>query len=164
MSEPPYQANPRISFGLGMVGCFLPLWNSLSFMNVHKWQTEPEVVFSSDASGSWGCGTIWATRWIQCEWQSTWVGALKELLPIILACAIWGASWSHKPIQVLCDNVAVIEIIRVKTSKCRDIMHPLRCLHFFLAYHDCTLQAMHVRGVLNVAADAISRIRVQVLH
>ena len=147
--------------------CFLPVWNSRSFMSIHKKRTEPDVIFSSDASGSWGCGAIWATRWIQCEWQSTWVGksiALKELLPIVLACAIWGALWSHKRIQVLCDNAAVIEIINAKTSRCRDIMHLLRCLHFFLAYHDCTLQAVHVPGVLNVAADAISRNRPQVLR
>ena len=43
-------------------------------------------------------------------------------------------------------------------------MHLLRCLHFFLAYRDCTLQAVHVPGVLNVAADAISRNRPQVLR
>lgn len=158
---------PEFHSDLAWWECFLPVWNSRSFMSMHKRQTEPEVVFSSDASGSWGCGAIWATNWIQCEWQTTWVGksiALKELLPIVLACAIWGASWSHKRIQVLCDNAAVIEIINAKTSKCRDIMHLLRCLHFFLAYHDCTLQAVHVPGVLNVAADAISRNRMQVLR
>ena len=43
-------------------------------------------------------------------------------------------------------------------------MHLLRCLHFFLAYYDCTLRAVHIPGVLNVAADAISRNRIQVLH
>ena len=123
---------PEFRSDLAWWECFLPLWNSWSFMSMHKRQTEPEVVFSSDASGSWGCGAIWATNWIQCEWQATWVGksiALKELQPIVLACAIWGASWSHKRIQVLCDNAAVIEIISAKTSKCRNIMHLLRCLH-----------------------------------
>ena len=82
--------------------------------------------------------------------------ALKELLPIALA---WGKFWSHKRVQVFCDNAAVIEIINEKkTSKCEDIMHLIRCLHFFLAYYDCTLKAV------NVAADAISRNRPQVLY
>ena len=75
--------------------CFLPHWNCRSFMSMHKTQWDPQVVFSSDASGTWGCGAIWSTQWIQCEWQSSWTGksiALKELLPIVLACAIWGAS------------------------------------------------------------------------
>jgi hypothetical protein len=159
--------NPEFHSDLAWWDCFLPVWNSRSFMSMHKRQDEPEVIFSSDASGSWGCGAIWASRWIQCEWQATWVGksiALKELLPIVLACAIWGACWSHKRIQVLCDNAAVIEMINAKTSRCRDIMHLLRCLHFFLAYHDCTLHAVHIPGVLNVAADAISRNRPQVLY
>ena len=147
--------------------CFLPHWNHRSFMSLHKCQGDPQIVFSSDASGTWGCGAIWSNRWIQCEWQTTWSGksiALKELLPIVIACAVWGTSWSHKRIQVLCDNAAVIEIINAKTSKCKEIMHLLRCLYFFLAYYDCTLRAVHIPGVLNVAADAISRNRIQVLH
>lgn len=136
-------------------------------MCIHSKWCDPQVLFSSDASGTWGCGAIWATRWIQCEWQSAWENksiALKELLPIVLACAIWGPSWSHKRVQVSCDNAAVVEIVNTKTSKCKDIMHLLRCLHFFLAYHDCTLKTVHVPGVLNVAADAISRNRPQVLR
>ena len=127
------------------------------------------MVFSSDASESWGCGAIWATNWIQCEWQATM--GRQEYSPqramancLSLCNTGWGASWSHKRIQVLCDNAVVIEIINAKTTKCRDIMHLLRCLHFFLAYHGCTLQAVHVPGVLNVAADAISRNHMQVLH
>ena len=147
--------------------CFLPTWNCRSFMCIHSKRCEPQVLFSSDASGSWGCGAIWATRWIQCEWQSAWENesiALKELLPIVLACAIWGPSWSHKRVQVSCDNAAVVEVVNKKTSKCKDIMHLLRCLHFFLAYHDCTLKAVHVPGVQNIAADAISRNRPQVLR
>lgn len=40
----------------------------------------------------------------------------------------------------------------------------LRCLHFFVAYHDIALRAVHIPGVLNIAADAISRNYMQVLR
>ena len=43
-------------------------------------------------------------------------------------------------------------------------MHLLRCLHFFVVYHDIALRAVHIPGVLNIAADAISRNDMQVLH
>ena len=71
--------------------CFLPHWNCRSFMSMHKMQWDPQVVFSSDTSGTWGYRASWSTQWFQCEWQSSWTGksiALKELLPIVLACAI----------------------------------------------------------------------------
>ena len=114
---------------------FLPNWNCRSFMCIHTSKWDPQVLFSSDASGSWGCGAIWSTQWIQCEWNGVWLDksiALKDLLPIALALALWGKFWSHKQVQVFCDNAVVIEIINAKTSKCEDIMHLIRCLHSIL--------------------------------
>ena len=52
--------------------CFLPSWNSKSMMAVHGKGWNPHIVFSTDASGSWGCGAIWQTRWIQCPWLKEW--------------------------------------------------------------------------------------------
>ena len=68
----------------------------------------------------------------------------KELLPIVLACAIWGPLWVHQQVQVLCDNLAVVEILKSKSSRSADIMHLFRCLYFFLAYHDIALKTVHV--------------------
>ena len=80
------------------------------------------------------------------------------------SCAIWGPPWSHNHVQVLCDNAAVISMVNSKTSKCKDIMHLLRCMHFFLAYYyELTIKAVHIPGVLNTSADVISRNHPQVL-
>ena len=147
--------------------CFLPNCNLRSMMSVHGREWNPHIVFSTDVSGSWGCGAIWQTRWIQCPWLDVWESksiALKELLPIVIACAVWGPSWAHQQVQVMCDNMSVVDIVRSKTSKDKDIMHLLRCLHFFAAVHDIALRAVHVPGILNTAADAISRNYMQVLR
>ena len=80
----------------------------------------------------------------------------EELLPIILACAVWGPLWTHKQVQVQCDNSAVVEVLRTRTSKCWDIKHLLRRLHFFVVQYDIILKATHLPGVLSNAADAIS--------
>ena len=136
---------------------FLPLWNARSLMSVHSKGNNPQIIFSTGASGSWGCGAVWNSKWIQCKWDSFWPDksiALKELL-IVLACAIWGPLWAHSQVQVLCDNVVVISIVNARTSKCKDIMHLL---------YDVTIKAVHIPGVLNNAADAISRNHPQVLH
>ena len=146
---------------------FLPLWNARSLMSVHSKGNNPQIIFSTDASGSWGCGAVWNSKWIQCKWDSFWPDksiALKEFLPIVLACVIWGPLWAHSRVQVLCDNAAVISIVNARTSKRKDIMHLLRYLHFFLAFYDVTIKAVHIPGVLNNAADTISRNHPQVLH
>ena len=139
---------------------FLQNWNGRSMMEVHNPNWHPDVEFSSDASGSWGCGAVWEDRWLQLAWHGTWSDvyiATKELLPIVLACAVWGPHWQHKCVQVYCDNMAVVNILYTQTSKDARIMHLLRCLHFFCASYDLRLRASHIKGVLNTAADAISR-------
>ena len=56
--------------------------------------TLPVVEVTSDASGSWGCGA-WHTSWLQVPWEAAADGlsiAAKELVPIILACKVWGST------------------------------------------------------------------------
>ena len=145
---------------------FLPLWNGRSMLEVHNPRGQPEITFSSDASGSWGCGAMWNERWIQMEWNGSWDQqciAAKELLPIALACAIWGAQWQHRQVLVWCDNMAVVSIMASQTSKDPLIMHLLRCMHFFWALHDISVQAEHIPGASNTVADAISRNNLQVM-
>ena len=135
-------------------------------MDVHNPLWKPDITFSSDASGNWGCGAIWDNAWIQLAWSAEWVDcqiAIKELLPIVLAGVIWGPNWQHKQVLVLCDNAAVVQILNAKTSKEKTIMHLLRCLHFFCALADIKLRAEHLPGLQNTIADAISRNNLQVL-
>ena len=60
--------------------------------------------------------------------------------------------------------MSAVDIVRSKTSKDKDIMHLLRCLHIFAAVHDIALRAVHVPGILNTAADGVSRNNMQVLR
>ena len=146
---------------------FLSRWNGRSMMEVHNPCWSPQVTFSSDASGSWGCGAVWRKEWIQCQWNSTWADkgiAVKELLPIVLAVALWGRQWTHCQVLVQCDNMAVVSVIN--TLKCKEstLLHLMRCLHFVTAQCDIKLRAEHIQGVLNVAADAVSRNNLQVFR
>ena len=80
--------------------------------------------------------------------------AAKELLPIIVATAIWGPSWRGSTVLCHCDNEAVV--VTVKSGYCRDptLAHMLRCLFFLEAKYDTSLSAIHVSGVENGAADS----------
>ncbi len=145
---------------------FLEYWNGCSMMQVHCMNQVPDRVVATDASGSWGCGAIWGNQWLQCQWENEWKDrsiAVKELLPIVLAVAVWGQQWRHQLVVFKCDNMAVVQI--VNAQNCRDplLVQLLRYLHFYTAVLDIRVRANHIEGVNNSIADAISRNHLQVL-
>ena len=76
---------------------------------------------------------------------------------IVMACALWGKSWRGKTVRCRCDNAAVVAIVRSGTSKHPLVMHLMRCLSCFVAHYQVYLEPVHVPGVCNEAADALSR-------
>ena len=108
--------------------------------------------------------------WLQLQWFSAQMDqvsglaeesiALLELLPIVLACAVWGYRWKGMSVIVHCDNM---EAVRSGYSKSPAMMHLLRCLFFIRALYQITLWAVHVPGIHNGVADAISRNHLAIL-
>ncbi len=107
-------------------------------------------------------GAFWRDKWFQVEWKE-WPGfqkatiSSKELLPLVIAAAVWGPLWRGAVVLCHCDNQAVVSV--VSGGYCRDppMAHMLRCLFFIEAYFDLTLSANHVPGVQNRVANCISR-------
>lgn len=139
---------------------FLRSWNGVIMMASVS-RRPHQVTLTSDASGQWGCGAFSSFgQWFQCHWPESWASihiTVKELVPIVLACAIWGKSWSGKMIQCQCDNAAVVAIVNSGRSKNDWVMHLMRSLFFFLARDNVALHAVHLAGRYNQAADALSR-------
>ena len=136
---------------------FLQDWNGTSFFPAMATSVE---VFS-DASGSFGCGAFVSTLgWFQLQWPADWHAVhitAKELVPVMLASALWGSLWTRQRISFRSDNMAVVELLNSCTSHDLLLMHMLRCLVFYSAYYRFQITAEHIPGILNTAADAISR-------
>jgi len=136
---------------------FLQGWNGTSFFPV----AAPSAEVVSDASGSYGCGAFSLPHgWFQSEWPESWRSihiAAKELVPIVIAANLWGHQWKCSAVCFRSDNMAVVEVLKSRTSKDPLLMHLLRCLVFYAAYFGFGFTSEHVPGVLNTAADAISR-------
>ena len=117
----------------------------------------PAGMITSDASGGWGCGAFTSKgEWFQLEsWDAVHI-TVKELLPIVIAVALWRKQWQGKAIWCLCDNAAVVAILRSGRSRVERAMHLMRSLFFFLARWDAQIVAEHIPGVENGAADALS--------
>jgi len=126
-------SNPKVNHPEPLI-CFLEVWNGASLMSTHIMAPHPFITFSSDASGSWVCGASWQQHWFLCPGAGQWTTqciVVKDMLPVVVACAIWGPYWHHRQVLVLSDdNMAVVHVINSQSSKERTILHLLRCLHF----------------------------------
>jgi len=144
---------------LGWWYTFLPQWNGISMLWDDR-KKHPDHMAWSDASGTWGCGAYWQTRWFQYPWTEShmeWSIAGKEMIPVMWGCYVWGKEWKNGVVQWNCDNIAVVEVINRGSAKDIHLAHLLRCIHFAEAKHNFMLVAQHVQGVTNDKADDLSR-------
>ena len=149
--------NAEVRSDLQWWSCFLESWNGRSLLP----PALPSVTVTADASGSWGCGAFSSDhQWFQVQWPESWASvhiAAKEMVPVVLAVAVWGKRWVGQAVRVNSDNMAVVATL--KSGACQDqaLMHLMRCLHFFAAYYQLKIMAAHVPGKDNAVADALSR-------
>ena len=128
-----------------------------------SWQLlqRPSVEVVSDASGSFGCGGFWAAHgWFQVQWPESWLAihiTAKELLPVVIASALWGHRWTQQQVRFRSDNSALVCLLNSLSLPDANLVHLLRCLSFYAAYYRFTFEVAHIPGTQNVAADAISR-------
>lgn len=136
---------------------FLPRWNGRSLLR----QPHPSHTIPSDASGSWGCGAFLNTGLcFQLAWPDSWTYyhiAAKEMVPVVIAIALWGRLLSSHTVLLQSDNMTVVVTLTSGSAKDPHLMHPARCLHFFLAEFDISIEAQQVPGLPNTAADALTR-------
>ena len=137
--------------------CFLPQWNGRTILPPQQ----AAHSFWSDASGTWGCGALNDDLpWFKVQWPESWHQihiAAKEMVPVVLAVAVWGPGWRSSTVQAFSDNMAVVCALSSGLARDPLLMHLLRCLHFFTAHFRIAIRARHIAGVRNTAADALSR-------
>lgn len=137
---------------------FLQHWNGRMFF---QQVPIPSAHIYTDASGSFGCGgVIFPSDWFQLRWPESWADvdiSVKELVPIVVSAAIWGRRWYRLHVCFHSDNMAVVAILQKRSAKSTMAVHLLRCFYFYAAFFQFDSSAEHVPGVLNTAADSISR-------
>ena len=138
-------------------GALLRDWNGVALFPLGT----PSVHIFSDASGSFGCGAFdprgarFSVHWPQ-HWCEVDI-AVKELVPVVIAAALWGTEWRGCHVLFHVDNMAVVATVQRLDARDHLLGQWLRCLHFFSAHFGFTFTAAHIPGIQNVAADALSR-------
>ena len=105
---------------------FLNSGNGISLFKIGDPFPPPYIVIESDASGCWGCVAFCDGKWLQWKWPREWAHIAimpKELVPIVLSCAVWGPSLSRKRVLFQCDNAGVVAAIRKGSAKEALVMH-----------------------------------------
>ena len=139
---------------------FISIWNGTGFLQALFHHTNFDYSIQTNALGSWGCGAFFFPHWFQYAWTIEWTSTdimAKELVPIIISCAIWALLLVHKEIQFQCDNQSLVSAINKGSSKDSMVMHLLRCLWFIIASFHIHITATHLTGIHNNAADMLSR-------
>ena len=82
-----------------------------------------------DSSGAWGCGALWSSKWIQFQWNSNFTAesiAVKELVPVVMAAAVWGHQWKGQVIPFVSNNEAVVQVLNAGHAREESLSHLLR--------------------------------------
>ena len=137
---------------------FIVRWNGIGILEEHR--MGPKVV--SDAPGGWGCGAYVgdSLQWFQLQWPPMWEAtniAVKELVPIVIAAALWGQHWEGTRVQFHSDNQAVVAALSKQSARDPHMMHLLRCMFFFSAHFQFEYQVQHLPRRDNQVADTLSR-------
>ena len=143
---------------------FLETWNRVSFWLYPGMSAAPTMEVTSDAAGALGHGAYFNLEWFNGLWfacQKPFLIAYKELFPVVIAAHVWGHLWFRQHILFRSDNEAVVTILNSRTSKVPCIMRLVCSLLMAAARFNFSFAAVHVPGVENPIADALSRFRWQ---
>lgn len=145
---------------------FLSDYNGISYFPERNWSFSDTIELFTDAAGSadLGCGAYFSGRWVFWSWLPEWKdsGILKdvtflEMIPILIAVKVWGPMLVNKKILFRVDNLALVHILNKQTSKSKRIMDLIRQFVLHNMKNNIIWRSVHISGLENGLADAISR-------
>lgn len=77
-------------------------------------------------------------KWFSLQWPPGLEAAsiqVKELIPVVIAGALYGKGWAGKVVLFKVDNRAVVEKVNNTNSRESHLMHLVRLRTFFAALH-----------------------------
>ena len=80
-----------------------------------------------------------------------------EILNIAVALKIWAKSWQDKKIEIKCDNMAVVDVIRSGRAKDQTLAKYACNIWLITLIFNINLVVNHIPGEHNAVADLLSR-------
>ena len=80
-----------------------------------------------------------------------------EILNVVVALKIWAPCWANKSIQIMCDNMAVVEVLSSGRARDSIMATCARNVWLLAAMFNVNIIVSHIRGRDNSVADLLSR-------
>lgn len=142
---------------------FLGKFNGICMFHQLSWFEAPDLHLYTDASKI-GYGAVLKTQWLAGKFPQDCTKlniTVLELFPIFLALNVWGNELRNKKLRIHTDNLDLVHVINKKTSREKAIMPLVRELVLVTLKGNILLHAVHIAGVDNNIADALSRFQFQ---
>ncbi len=139
-------------------------WNGTAFFLDSAWSCADTLQLYTDASSEIGFGAFCNGRWFNGKWSPAQMAhsiEWKELYAIVMACEVWGHLWFRRRLLFHCDNQAIVHIWKSGLSRSSSLMHLVRALFFVAARGNFHVVVVHIPGIHNTIADALSRFHMQ---
>ena len=143
---------------------FLRNYNGVTLLAEARWITSERLSLQTDAATTHGYAAVLGTKWFCGAWPETWVDkhiSAMELYPICAAVALWSLEIENACITFQCDNEAVCHAINNQSAKEDNLMALLRRLIITTMTQNIMFRAVHVPGIDNHLADALSRFQME---
>lgn len=123
-----------------------------------------------DTAGSVGYAAYFQGQWSAGRWPEAWSDSefihnlvLLELFPIVVAVKIWGGAFRNKRVQFNCDNMGVVNANTISAPSPPVVRLLRRLVLQCLSLNDF-VYAVHMPGVCNTVADALSHLQWERFH
>ena len=80
-----------------------------------------------------------------------------EMLNIMVALKVWGYCWSNMPIEIKCDNLAVVQVLQEGRARDPLLATIARNIWMLTSVFNIQLSVSHIAGKNNAIADLLSR-------
>ena len=106
----------------------------------------------------------WHDDWAYVDWSSETPEMadahinVKEIMAILMAVRRWAPFWANASVTFHTDNITAKAAINKGTVRCQAAMPFVREIFWWATLYGFKLRAVHIAGVHNTLADAISRL------
>ena len=82
-----------------------------------------------------------------------------EMINVMVSLKIWGTVWSNRKININCDNLPVVEVLKAGRARDEILAACAQNIWLLTSIFNIQLQVSHIQGAKNTTADLLSRWR-----
>ena len=82
-----------------------------------------------------------------------------KMINIMVSLKIWGTLWSNRKININCNNLPVVDVLKIGRARDDILAASARNIWLLTSIFNIQLQVSHIQGSKNTTADLLSRCR-----